>query len=177
MDRATKLHLGGGAFAAILSGLTWWYAWPVWVAILLLITADVYLLTVLVEVANRSAKERHVENGFLKRKVPRKVPWKIEIPEPSWSILQAAFVILTAVTGFAALYIHSGDILFLNATTVTDRIDAIYYSVVTMTTLGYGDMAPAGHYGRLLVMWQLATGMLLLFAIFPLLMTRVAAHD
>lgn len=170
MDTATKWHLSGGLIAAIVSGLTWWFAWPAWVANVLLVTTNLYLLAILVEAGNRSAKERTIEEGVLKAK-PK---WKMEFPARTWSILQVAFLIFIIVSGFAALYIDSGQVLIQNTTALTDKCDALYYSIVTMTTLGYGDMTPSGASGRLLVMWQLGTGTLLLVGIFPLVVARVS---
>ncbi len=57
--------------------------------------------------------------------------------------------------------------------TLTGPLDAFYFSLVTITTLGYGDFAPTGD-ARLLVVWQLATGLLLLVGIFPFVVSRVA---
>ncbi|BFV58490.1 potassium channel family protein [Kitasatospora sp. CMC57] len=35
------------------------------------------------------------------------------------------------------------------------RIDALYFTVITMSTVGYGDIAPAGQEARLVVMLQI----------------------
>ena len=40
--------------------------------------------------------------------------------------------------------------------------DALYFSVVTMATRGYGDIAPVGHSARLLSVLEIVSGVLLL---------------
>lgn len=57
---------------------------------------------------------------------------------------------------------------------LVDKIEALYFSLVTMITLGYGDFLPATTYTRLLVMWQLATGGLLVIGVLPLIVARVS---
>lgn len=54
------------------------------------------------------------------------------------------------------------------------KIEALYFSLVTMITLGYGDYIPVSAVTRMLVIWQLATGGLLVIGIFPLIISRAA---
>jgi hypothetical protein len=58
--------------------------------------------------------------------------------------------------------------------TLEDKTTAVYFSTVTITTLGYGDYTPAPGAARLFVMWELGTGFLLLLVAFPLLISRIA---
>ena len=44
---------------------------------------------------------------------------------------------------------------------------------VTIMTVGYGDFAPGRPAARLLVLWEIATGLLLLFGAVPLLVSRL----
>ncbi len=53
-------------------------------------------------------------------------------------------------------------------------VDALYFSSVTMMTLGYGDYVPVTPSARKLVIWQLVSGALLLILGFPLLISRMA---
>jgi voltage-gated potassium channel Kch len=57
---------------------------------------------------------------------------------------------------------------------VTEKVEALYFSMVTMTTLGYGDVSPATRDARILVICQLASGLGLLILLFPLVMSRFA---
>ena len=57
---------------------------------------------------------------------------------------------------------------------LTSRLDACYFSFVTITTLGYGDYVPATQLARLIVMWQVGAGVLLVVVGFPLAVSRLA---
>jgi hypothetical protein len=57
------------------------------------------------------------------------------------------------------------------------KSDALYYSAVTLGTLGYGDYVPLTHLTRQLVLWQLITAVLFLLGAFPLLVSRLAAFE
>jgi len=57
------------------------------------------------------------------------------------------------------------------------RMDAVYFSAVTITTLGYGDYTPATPTARVLVLWELGTGALMLIILFPLLVCRIAVFE
>lgn len=52
--------------------------------------------------------------------------------------------------------------------------DALYFSTVTMTTLGYGDCYPGGRESRYVVIWQLGNSVLLVVLLLPLVMSRFA---
>jgi voltage-gated potassium channel Kch len=71
------------------------------------------------------------------------------------------------IIGFSVLFLATGSIGKLDpemATEITlsSRLDAIYFSVVTITTLGYGDFHPISPLGRLLALAETAMGILLL---------------
>ncbi|MFD0348110.1 potassium channel family protein [Kitasatospora aburaviensis] len=44
------------------------------------------------------------------------------------------------------------------------RLDALYFTIVTMSTVGYGDITPAGQAPRLVVMLQIAYNFVFLAA-------------
>ena len=54
------------------------------------------------------------------------------------------------------------------------RMDAVYFSAVTITTVGYGDFVPGRPEARALVLWELATGTLLLAGGYSLLISKLA---
>jgi voltage-gated potassium channel Kch len=56
-------------------------------------------------------------------------------------------------------------------------VEALYFSMVTITTLGYGDFVPAGPVARGIIVWELATGLLTLVLAFPLVSTRATTPD
>jgi hypothetical protein len=55
--------------------------------------------------------------------------------------------------------------------------DAIYFSAVTLTTLGYGDYAPRDGLARGMVLWELGTGILMIILLLPLLICRIALFE
>lgn len=55
--------------------------------------------------------------------------------------------------------------------------DAIYFSAMTLTTLGYVDYAPQDELARGMVLWELGTGMLMIVLLFPLLVCRIAIFE
>ncbi len=59
-------------------------------------------------------------------------------PPPQAMAVSLLFVILT-ITSFAQVY------RLLGLEFVEDRFDYIYFSTVTFTTLGYGDITPSGY--------------------------------
>ena len=70
-----------------------------------------------------------------------------------WSVLTELVVCV-----FAQVYIHLGVDFGPHATTVTPY----YFSVVTLTSLGYGDISPTTPGGQVAVIVQVCTGYLLL---------------
>jgi voltage-gated potassium channel Kch len=118
----------------------------------------------------------------------------MEFPGRFWTLLQVQFLLVVAIFGFANMYIKNGGIRYQGAPTIVEqadhkavdssssrvdsgpqvnRIDALYYSVVTFSTVGYGDFTPTSSAARLLVIWQLGTGMLMLLGVFPLIVGRI----
>jgi voltage-gated potassium channel len=56
---------------------------------------------------------------------------------------------------------------------LTTRLDALYFSLTTMSTVGYGDIHAAGQAARLLVTGQLAFNLVFIAALFGLLQDQV----
>jgi hypothetical protein len=98
--------------------------WTVSFAIFILV--DLYLLVALVEMSLRSKKDE----------------WRVfELPHRLWSIPLLFCLLIAVVCSFANLYIQSRAVKN-NGAVMSDRGDAVYFSVVTITTLGYGDFVP-----------------------------------
>ena len=45
-----------------------------------------------------------------------------------------------------------------NGDEIHDPIISLYFSVVTLTTVGYGDFVPSGNYSRLVAAWEALNG-------------------
>lgn len=69
-------------------------------------------------------------------------------------------------TLFAIIFIYSGLIYQVehpvNPQVFTTFVDAIYFSIVTMTTVGFGDVTPVSQIGRLLTVLMILTGIALI---------------
>jgi voltage-gated potassium channel len=69
-------------------------------------------------------------------------------------------------TLFAIIFVYSGLIYQVehpvNPQVYTTFLDAFYFSVVTMTTVGFGDVTPISEVGRLLTVLMILTGVALI---------------
>ena len=69
-------------------------------------------------------------------------------------------------TLFAILFVYSGLIYQVervaNPAEFTTFLDALYFSVVTMTTVGFGDVTPISELGRLMTVLMILTGVVLI---------------
>lgn len=66
------------------------------------------------------------------------------------------------VIGFAALFLSSGSIGNSQGNSIILKSDALYFSVVTITTLGYGDYRPIDILGRWLCSAEAIMGLVLI---------------
>lgn len=188
MDKASKIHLLFCGALVVTSVLSLMFKWHSSLSGIVVILTNGYLLAVLIESASRAGEERKIKDGILLARPAYYFPF----PAKPWLGVLILFIVITTVFGFANMYIASAEVIYVGpsidalATSTAsgisipppsileDKIEALYFSLVTMITLGYGDFVPATTDTRLLVMWQLATGGLLVIGVFPLIVARVA---
>ena len=191
VDTASRWHLGAGFAVATIGLLSWLFGSNGYVSAFAVVLSNLYLVSILIEASIRAQQERKVVDG-----VPQPKPaCFMEFPEPTWSLLQVQFLLIVVLCGFATMYIRSGDIRYQGPAAIVkqtdreadrsspakadpsqlvDRVDALYYSAITFSTVGYGDFVPTSSRGRILVLWHLATGMLLVLGVFPLIVGRIS---
>lgn len=110
------------------------------------------------------------------------------LPDRLTALFLLVLLLVALVSSFGNMYLQSGGIRQAgcadyhatysaekNLVVLKTRVDALYFSSVTMMTLGYGDYVPVTSDTRKLVIWQLASGALLLLLGFPLLISRMAS--
>jgi Ion channel len=141
------------------SGLFWGFPHG-WYPLCVIVTVDVYLVVMLMLAA-----------------------WKIATPIPLRRVALALFplLFLALVMSFAQLYRQNGHIQGTSKeaqdAALTKPSDFAYFSLVTITTLGYGDYIPTDTTSRWLVMAELLSGALLLLGAIPVLASRLALFD
>lgn len=108
------------------------------------------------------------------------------LPHKFTGLLVLASLFIALILSFSAMYLHcegicapgkaSCDQASSALEALHSPMDGVYFSVVTMMTLGYGDLVPVTRTARLLVTWELFSGWLLLLMGFPLLLSRMASY-
>jgi len=125
-----------------------------WVAILI---SDSYLSLVLLFAAILSD-----DHSFAAR-----WPWITRLfPRRTAALFVVGLLLLSIVSGFAGLYVGT-EVFSSNKTPG----DALYLSLFT---LAFTDYSPKPGYGQLVVVGQVASGILYLIAAIPLLISRIA---
>jgi hypothetical protein len=124
----------------------------------------------------------------LKPATPR---WVRIMPHSSAGVFLVAGMVLVAfIFGYANLYVASRGVVQQSFEivegqrgptvepgrweVVREPKEAVYFSIVTMSTLGYGDCLPATETAKRLVAWEIASGFLMVFVVFPLMVSRLA---
>jgi hypothetical protein len=171
-----RLFLGTSALLAVVSIVALFLRLPWILPATLIVIVDLFLICIFVECAMRSTEHNSWKQVWM------------PLPHRVWALLLLFFLIVTVVVSFAALFLASQevrhllrDVQELNQEKFSDVLnnphEALYFSMVTITTLGYGDFAPAGMIARWIIVWELATGLLTLVLAFPLVSTRATAPD
>jgi hypothetical protein len=137
----------------------------IWLGSVCIAIADLYLLAILAFAAYRSdvgtdETPRLIKNFF---------------PSSLVGCVVVISLLVTLILGFASVYMtfNTGEHL---TTTFKSSLDAIYFSYVTITTLGYGDFTPASNTTKYIVLLQLSSGLTLLLGAFPLLIARISNY-
>jgi Ion channel len=98
------------------------------------------------------------------------------LPTRTTALILLPVLLATLIAAFGGLYLSTlGGVLDGQspAEPLAGRLDAIYFSFVTITTLGYGDFHPVSAVAKWIVMGELGSGILMLVGAVPLLITRL----
>jgi hypothetical protein len=76
----------------------------------------------------------------------------------------AALTTVVAVVGFATLHLELSRYDAEAYTEVLDKTDALYFTVTTLATVGYGDIAPSSSAARVATMLNMVANVLLIGA-------------
>jgi hypothetical protein len=90
----------------------------------------------------------------------------------SRSLLLLILNYFTIVAGFAYFYLNTGSVYKLST-----PVEALYFRLVSSTTLGYGDMYPTEDIGYTIVTLQLVTSVLMVTIFFAFFVTRAIDED
>jgi hypothetical protein len=98
----------------------------------------------------------------------------VGIRSPLRSILLLAIGYLEIIVGFAILYLYNNTIAFSKCDNIVEQpIEALYFSLVTIATLGYGDIYPINQLGRILVILETLTGLVIVAYALSIFITSV----
>lgn len=106
------------------------------------------------------------------------VAWQVarQVKDPSSQLDGLAFVLVIAVMGFALGFdrmalTDPGQIVGLET-----RVDALYFTMTTLLTIGYGDIHAAGQQARILVIVQMVFNVVVIASAASLLTTRLKSR-
>ena len=111
--------------------------------------------------------------GILAHLAGQVFAWRRYSIDPERSLLLAVMNYFQTAVAFAILY-RFWDSLSIKSPCATQ---ALYFSLVTGTTVGYGDITPVGSAGQILVMCQLGTSFLFATVFLSFLLGRTDVDE
>jgi hypothetical protein len=163
MDCEDVCHLSIGTLLLGFSIASIYFGFGLCVTVLLIMLLNLYLVALTVECAMRSSADSNKSIMF-------------KLPNRTWALLLIVLLLIANISSFANIYLQSGGIEYKEneaSVVMKDKWDSIYFSAVTVTTLGYGDFTP-NKKGRKYVIFHLASGLLLLFYVVPIVASRIS---
>lgn len=146
--------------------LIWFPQWSAWAGLPAVVGPSLYILAILYAAAYRSDVKMGSHTGDANL-------WDVIFPTRRAGIVLVLLFLTAFVLGFANLYSYAG--IVLDKCNILDTpMEAIYFSFVTLTTLGYGDFSFLSNLSQWLVMAELFSGVLLLVCTFALLIARLS---
>ncbi len=123
-----------------------------------------------------AAVQSDVKNGNLDftlyQNFGKKWRW---LPIRTAGLIMVGIFFLTDVLGFAAVFRAMPDGYFNHP--LTHWWEAVYFSIVTIATVGYGDFVPAKAWAEAIIIGQIASGLLLVAGIVSFAIARISGFD
>jgi voltage-gated potassium channel Kch len=142
----------------------------IWFSVAGIVFADAYLLIALLIAAIRSDEKNWLKS--YREKI---------LPTRTVGLLVVTLLVITVILGYANIYFEIGMSEIKSETipvkfnhVMNNRTDALYFSLVTIVTLGYGDFTPVDKYVKWIVMSEIISAGILFFGAFPLLISRLS---
>lgn len=102
--------------------------------------------------------------------------WSLRSPNRSLMLLFINYIEM--IIGFAALYLYTGAIGDVSKMPIRNPLDAVYFSSITITTLGYGDFTPINETGKIMVSVETITGLIFIVLVVAIFVTwRQTTHE
>lgn len=169
---ANAWHLGGWFAGFVVSTISLLWLPFGFLPFLIVITSNIYLALMLVECAKRASS------------TPKGQRWFLPLPSKVSGLGLMPLILASIVVAFADLYVEDGTVQENAGSTdcngpvyLSEPTEAVYFSAVTITTLGYGEYVPSKNSSQLLVIWELASGVLVILFVLPLVVGRLTDID
>lgn len=94
------------------------------------------------------------------------------------SIILFLINIFEVIFAFAIFYLNNKAIgYYTYGQRIKEPIEALYFSIITITTTGFGDIFPINTCGRILAFFEVSIGLLLLIVVFGIFISRWNSKD
>ena len=108
-----------------------------------------------------------------------KTIWRGKVQSREKTLVQFIYLYVTTMFAFAFLYtiLNSGQQMFSITYPFDDFFDFLYLSIITVSTLGYGDIIPITPLAKFLVMIQTIVGYLFLSILLGLMVSWLGTRE
>jgi len=168
------------SFVLLLYGVGSLYFEEIYLSWIAIIIIDTYIFFLLFFSGIISSKKDNIDEcRLIKNLQTKREKLLLFFPSRSTALFVIVFLLTAMITSFAGLYyIYKCEFSIENGTPkLQDTIDAIYFSFVTMATVGYGDISPQSGFTKKLVVLQICSSFLFLLGIFPLWISRISQFE
>lgn len=159
IKKENKYILAIGIGILIMGFLSLFCRLSMWVSLSFITIINLYLLSLLIIATVLSDEKDWLPVGVVLI-IPSRVVGLI-----LFFIILASFILL-----FGAVYLKLGEI---GKTTISNPFEAIYFSTLTTTTLGFGDISKNSNWPKGIMLYQVISSVHLFLGSFPLLLSRI----